>query len=118
MDLAPVAIWFSDDPECNRIIGNREADRLFDGKEGGDHPAGAAQPPRRYFPKGGGLGAYELPMQRAAARGVEVRDVELEVETGRGRRVAMLGSAAPLRDAVGRVRGGIAAFVDIQGANW
>ena len=117
MDLAPVAIWFSDDPECNRIIGNREADRLFDGKEGGDHQAGAATPPRRYFQNGRELGADELPMQHAAARGVEVRDVELEVETGRGRRVAMLGSAAPLRDAVGRVRGSIAAFVDITARN-
>jgi PAS domain S-box-containing protein len=117
MDLAPVAIWFSDDPECYRIVANREANRLFDGVENGDRPAGAATPARRYFQSGRELPADELPMRRAAARGVEVRDVELEVETVRGRRVAMLGSAAPLRDGAGRVRGSIAAFVDITARN-
>ena len=52
-------------------------------------------------------------MQQAAAKGVDVRDVELDVILPSGRMITILGGASPLTDQKGQVRGSVAAFVDI-----
>src|SRR4029453_13075269 len=53
------------------------------------------------------------PMQRAAAQGVEVRDVEMDVIHPTGEIIHFLSYAAPLRDEQGRPRGAVGAFLDI-----
>jgi two-component system CheB/CheR fusion protein len=55
----------------------------------------------------------ELPVQRAA-RGEVVKEQEYEVVFPDGARRHIFGSAAPLRDREGRVRGAIAALLDIS----
>ena len=117
METVPVAIWLSQDPECRQITGNWTANTFYEAREGENvsagPPPGEPVPPRRFFAGGRELAAEELPMQFAAAHGVEVRNVDLEVLLPSGRRISMLGSASPLREADGTVRGCLGAFLDI-----
>ncbi len=117
MAVAPVAIWVSHDPQCHEIIGNLTADLFYEAREGENVSAGPADghpiPPRRFFRNGKELTASELPMQEAAANDVKVTADELEVQLRSGRRITMYGSANPLRDVNGRVRGCVGAFLDI-----
>ncbi|MCI0527952.1 MAG: GAF domain-containing protein, partial [Nitrospira sp.] len=59
------------------------------------------------------LAAEELPMQYAAAHGVEVRDLELEVVYEDGTSIKLLEYVSPLFDEQGKTRGCVGAFVDI-----
>ena len=70
-------------------------------------------PVRRFFCKGRELTADELPMQEATLKDIDVRNVELDVLLPSGKRRVILGSASPLHDAEGNVRGSIGAFSDI-----
>ena len=117
MDLAPLAIWVADDPGCHRITGNRAANAFYESIPGENVSAGPAvgehDRTRRFFVNGRELKPEELPMQEAAARGMEIRDRELEVLSPSGKRLIILGNATPLRDDAGQVRGCVGAFVDI-----
>ena len=110
MDVAPVAIWVAHDPECREITGNRAAELFYDLSAGEGVSATASA--RRFFQGGRELNRHELPMQQAVARGVDIRNTELEVLLPSGARKFMFGNARPLRDTDGRVRGGIGAFVE------
>lgn len=112
MDVAPVAIWVAEDAECNRITGNRVANEFFEAATGENVSANVTTA-RRFFSNGREQTFDELPMQVAAAQGVEVRNAELEVHLPSGGRAYILGHASPLRDARGRVRGCVGTFVDI-----
>ena len=105
MDSAPLAILIAHDLECRAITGNQRANALFASQPGRDLDA-------TFFKGGHELAPQELPMQLAMAQNMDVRNCELEVHLP-GRTLTALGSASPLRDADGRVRGCIAAFVDI-----
>jgi PAS domain S-box-containing protein len=118
LELAPVAIWTAHDPQCTHITGNPMANAFYEAGEGENVSAGPARggehdTTRRFFRNGRELRPEELPMQQAVARGVQVRGVELEVLLPSGRWMVMLGSATPLFDERGRVRGSIGAFMDI-----
>jgi PAS domain S-box-containing protein len=69
--------------------------------------------PHRYEQNGRVLESDELPMQRAARKGEQVRDMELDMVFKDGRVLNLLGYAAPLFDDHGRLRGAIGANVDI-----
>jgi signal transduction histidine kinase/CheY-like chemotaxis protein len=117
MDLVPVAIWIANDPACHQIVGNRMANEFYEADAGENVSAcpAAGQPVthRRFFQGGKELAAADLPMQYAAAQGVEVRNTELDVLLPSGKWLAMWGSASPLRDSEGEVRGCLGAFLDI-----
>ena len=117
MNLVPVAIWVAHDPECNNITGNRTANEFYEAKEGENVSAGPGPgepiPPRRFFRNGKELTAEELPMQEAAARNVDIQGSEFNVILPSGKSRALWGSASPLRDDDGQVRGVVAAFLDI-----
>ena len=112
MDVAPVAILVAHDADCRQITGNRMANEIYE-SAGDENVAASATRARRFFKDGRELGANELPMEEAAARGIEIRDSELEVLLPSGRRVHMLGHASPLYDSHGRVRGCVGTFLDI-----
>jgi PAS domain S-box-containing protein len=112
MDVAPVAIWVAHDAQCQEITGNRMADRIYEAGAGENVSANITAA-RRFFAEGRELPAQELPMQQAAARGVEIRNAELEVLLPSGRPLFMIGNASPLWDAAGRMRGSIGAFLDV-----
>ncbi len=55
----------------------------------------------------------ELPLVRATRKGEVVKDLEMIRITAQGRRLALLCNAGPIRDAAGRVVGGITVWHDI-----
>jgi PAS domain S-box-containing protein len=118
MDIIPVAIWVSNDPECKVIVGNQTANRFYEAKGGENVSAGPASgrekdATRQFFKDGKELLPQELPMQKAAKENREIKNSELEVLAPSGRKMTILGSAKPLLNAEGNVRGCIAAFIDI-----
>ena len=112
MEVAPVAIFIGHDPQSHNITGNRMANELYEA-EAGENVSANAIYVRRLFCKGREITADELPMQKAALKDIEVRDVELDMLLPSGKRRVVLGSASPLHDTDGHVRGSIGAFMDI-----
>ncbi len=66
-----------------------------------------------YRPDGSLFPAEELPLQKAAFTGTEVRDVELVQRAADGREFVAIFSAAPLHDADGQIIGAVAVGHDI-----
>ncbi len=112
MEVAPVAIWICSDPRCHDITGNRMANTFYEAKAGENVSANVTGN-RRFFQNGRELAADELPMQMAVARNSDVRNMEIDVQLPSGRWMTMLGSARPLRNTAGQVRGCVGAFVDM-----
>ncbi len=112
MDVTPVPIFVAHDPACSRISGNRAANELY-GTQAGENISSAAKAVRRFFRNGVEIAPSELPMQVAAARNIAIRDSELFIEMPRGATLHVFGHASPLRDATGKARGSVGAFVDI-----
>ena len=116
MELTPVPIFIAHDPDCRLITCNRAAGTLFQAMEGENvsvySPAGQTVQ-RRFFRNGLQLTADELPLRYASRHGIEVKDQEIEVLLPDDDRSTILGSATPLRDSDGSIRGCIGAFIDI-----
>jgi signal transduction histidine kinase/AmiR/NasT family two-component response regulator len=117
MDLMPVAVWIARDAACQQISGNRAGHELLRVPSGHNLSKTAAageQPPGfRIMRDGQEIAPEELPMQFATARGVEVRRCEEEIVFDDGTVVHAYGSATPLFDEDGQVRGCIGAFMDV-----
>jgi PAS domain S-box-containing protein len=117
MNVVPVAIWVAHDPACHNITGNETANRFYEAEEGENVSAGPAPgevlPERRFFRNGKELTAEELPMQEAAARNDDIQGSEFSVLLPSGKSRTLWGSASPLRNDDGQVRGVVAAFLDI-----
>jgi diguanylate cyclase (GGDEF)-like protein/PAS domain S-box-containing protein len=117
LDAMPVVVWIAHDAECKQITGNRTAYDLLRLPQGSNlsiadekDPAAASY---RVFRNGRALERHELPVEMAAFRGIEVRDFEQDIVFDDGTIRHLIGNAAPLRDANGRVYGAVAAFIDI-----
>jgi PAS domain S-box-containing protein len=117
MGMIPAAVWVSQDRSCGTITGNIAAQKFYEADKDENLSAGAiggAQDlTRRFFQNGRELKPEELPMQMAAAKGIDIRDSEIEVLLPSGKKIAILGNASPLLDECGQVRGSIAACIDI-----
>lgn len=116
LDVLPVSVWIAHDPACHSITGNRAAYEML-GLPPQTNVSVAApadeRPAVHHYRDGRELSPEELPMQYAAAHGIEVRDVELDCVPPNGTTRHLYGSATPLRDASGAVRGCVGAFVDL-----
>ena len=112
METTPIAIWIGHDPQSHNITGNRMANKFYEA-EVGENVSASITHVQRFFCKDRELTADELPMQEASLNNIDVRNVELDVLLPSGKRRVILGSASPLHDADGHVRGSIGAFIDI-----
>src|SRR5262245_48807961 len=117
LDIVPMGIGFAHDPECRLITHNPYMTDVF----GLSHwrNASLSAPPDerpdsfRVYRDGRELPPDQLPMQ-VACTGVEVRDFEMDVvRTDGGGTRKLLCYVRPLKDAEGRIRGSVGAFLDV-----
>jgi PAS domain S-box-containing protein len=118
LEVSPVAIFVAHDPECVRITGNPAGYRMVGLPENPDLNISKSAPVQerptyRTFRNGVEVPASDLPMQKAARLGVEVREDELELRFEDGSQKFLYAFAKPLFDSQGKSRGAIATMLDI-----
>ncbi len=116
LEVIPIGIALAQDPGCEHVRANATLARLLGLPPGANASLGAAgaeRPAYRALHNSRELSPKELPLQHAAAKGIEVRDVELEVARPGGEAAILLASAAPLFDEHGRPRGAVGTFLDV-----
>jgi len=116
VETAPVATWFTYDPDLQEVKANRFAAKLLDvpliSKFAPSGFSATAYPPRRIYRNDVEPPVTEYPLARAI-RGEEVRNEEWEVRFDDGRSIALLYNATALRDTTGAVIGAMSTAVDI-----
>ena len=116
LNVLPVGVAISHDAQANSIEMTPYLTALFDVEPGPDVSAtgkNASELSFRLYRGGALVPPEDLPMQRAARTGMDVRDDELEVRFSNGRTIDMLVNTSPLRDKSGRVRGAVGALMDV-----
>jgi PAS domain S-box-containing protein len=116
LEHVPLAITIADAPDGRVRRVSRHRVELFGVDENSAAGAPAGQPPaapRIKHPDGQPAEASELPIARAIQKGEIVRDEEWLYTGPDGRKIAILCSAAPIRDGQGRIIAGLAAWNDI-----
>jgi signal transduction histidine kinase len=117
LDAAPGMTLIARDPNCRSMTGGRVAYDLLRLPYGSNLSKSAPRGERpsnfRVYSNGRELSENELPVQRAAALGREVRDSELTIVFRNGDSRDVFGNAAPLLNNDGTVRGAVGVFVDI-----
>lgn len=118
LDSVPAAIWVARDPECHEIVGNRTSSELLRLPHPDDNMSKSQEenPFVSHFKvldsEGRELAPHELPVQRAA-RGEIIRDFEERIVFNDGSARDLLGNATPLYGRDGKLRGSVAAFIDV-----
>jgi PAS domain S-box-containing protein len=117
LDTVPAAVWIARDARGDRIEANRVGAELLRAPPGSNLSVTAPgiDRPRHFTVQRDGrvLGEDELPVQRAARTGEEIKQAETDVVFEDGEVRQFLGNAAPIRDAEGRVTGSVGAFIDV-----
>ncbi len=116
LDVIPIGIAIAQDPECRCIHANPALAKVLRTRPGASVSLSAVSPTGPVLKghrNGRELADKDLPLQCAAAQGVEVRDVEIDVCHADGETIHLLSYAAPLLDEQGRPRGAVGAFLDI-----
>jgi signal transduction histidine kinase len=116
MQAVPAAVMIAHDAQCRRITGNAAAHELL--RLPGDANLSFTSKERkgqthfRILRAGRELSSTELPIQRAAVEGKPVGGEELQIRFADGSCREVYGSATPLFDESGAVRGAIGAYLD------
>lgn len=115
LDAVPAAVLILRDRESTRMTGNRLAYEFLRLPEGAELSKSSPAAPTnfRVVRDGVEVPPEQLPVQLAAARGVEARSCELEIVFEDGSARQWLGNASPLLDESGAPKGAVGAFVDI-----
>ena len=116
MKVLPVGVSVARDPDCRVITGNAALYQLLDVARDENVSLTVVEdgePRFEVYQDGRRLPAGELPLQRAAATRKAVGSVELEIHHKSGNITQALGSANPLFDDSGNVRGAVGALIDI-----
>lgn len=118
MNATPAGIFIAREPQCLHVAGNPEAYRLLRLQAGinasaDESNADLALDVQAEAEDGTPIPANQLPMQVAAATGMEVRDAALKYRKRNGEAIHILVNAAPLRNERGEVTGAVGAFIDV-----
>lgn len=118
MDVLPIGVFITMDPDARQITGNRAAReflRMSSPAANLSLTAPEDEAPRHFRVLCNGVEVPEdqLPMQRAARENVTLQDVELDVVFSDGVVRHELISARPLLDHRGRPRGAVASVMDM-----
>ena len=116
MQVLPVGVAVAQDAGCHSITANANLSEVA-----GTDPENNASlsgpfeqsPAYEVYRNGRPLPAADLPVQKAALTGRAVRSTELEIRRKDGTVTHLMGSASPLFDGAGRVRGAVGAFFDV-----
>jgi signal transduction histidine kinase/DNA-binding response OmpR family regulator len=113
----PAAVWFTYDADVRTVIRNRHAAELLRMPLAANMPLSTSGPERpqhfRFYQYGAEAPIESLPLRRAG-RGEPFGNEEYEIRFSDGSTISLLVQAAPLRDATGRIVGGVCAAVDIS----
>jgi signal transduction histidine kinase/CheY-like chemotaxis protein len=116
-DLVPVAIGLAQDPECRDIRINEAFARILGLPKNANGSLTAPQENRsatfKVFHDGRELLPHELPMQRAARENTAIQDFHEVLIRADGQQLELISTTVPLRDAEGKSRGCVAAFLDV-----
>src|SRR5512141_56793 len=118
LNALPLGVAFSDDPACERIIGNPTFLSQFEANSEDNLSASAPESNAlghkvRHFREGKVVSVSELPMQRALAERRNIGPKEFEIELPSGRRWIAEVSATPIRNQQRKVVGIVAVTSDI-----
>lgn len=117
LDVIPIGIAISQDPQCQYIQVNPSLAKLLELSVNDNAYKSAPlgdRPSYKIYSDGKELEAVELPMQQAAAQGKEVLDNEIELIVQQGeQKLKLLANTAPLFDEQGKSRGSVGVFWDI-----
>ena len=114
MQVLPVGVAVAHDPSCQVVTANAALSEIS-GMNLGENISKTSQRnlPYEVYRDGKILESDQLPLQLAVRDGRPTGVAELEIHT-RGRQpVMLLGSASPLFDELGNVRGAVGAFFDM-----
>jgi PAS domain S-box-containing protein len=115
MQVLPVGVAVSHDPECRIVTGNTALSELLGAAPGENLSVSAADSnlPFEVYRQGVCLERNELPLDKAARTGIPPGSVELEIRRKDGRSIHLLTSASPLFREDGSVRGAVGAYFDV-----
>lgn len=118
LSVLPVAIGIAQDSECHEIRVNRAFAEMLGITiaQNASMTAPDADRPTTFRCQdltGREIPGDQLPMQRAAKEGTDIREVEVDVVRDDGRTLRLLEYAAPLFDVNGKSRGAVGVFVDL-----
>jgi PAS domain S-box-containing protein len=117
LDAVPAMTFIAHDPACKTMTSSRAGLELLRLPPGANTSMSAPPNERpnnfRMMKGGKEVAAKDLPVQRAAATGRDVRASELRISFNDGSYCDIFGHAVPLWDEQGRVRGAVGAFVDV-----
>ncbi|MBD3884129.1 PAS domain-containing protein [Phormidium tenue FACHB-886] len=114
--VIPVGIAIAEDPKCQVIRANSFFQKIFNITADANLSVTGAKNapiPVKRLQNGKEIPIDELPMQ-VAAKGTEVRNAEIQIVRPDGATFDLLGSAVPLQNQEGDIRGSVAVFMDIS----
>jgi PAS domain S-box-containing protein len=116
LDILPMGIAIAHDPECRRITHNPYLSNVLGVPDWTNAsftaPPGERPENFRVYRDGKEVAPDQLPNQLACT-GVEVRDFEMDIVRTDGANHKLLCHVRPLKDAEGRIRGSVGAYLDI-----
>ncbi len=117
MEAVPAMVLIAHDPAGRNVTGNQMAYEMTHLPVGANMskitPATESSLSFETFENGRFIPAVELPIHKAIRTNHPVRDEEVELRFEDGSSRWIFGSAVPLREETGAVRGAIGAFVDV-----
>lgn len=116
MQVLPVGVAVSQDPECVSITGNAALSDLFGVRQGDNLNLAADENqdrPFEIYQQGRLLDFASMPLQHSARTGQQLGTMELEIRRPHGDSSHLLASAIPLFNENGIARGAVGAFVDV-----